>query len=193
MKYPDDKKQEVESIELDINIQWNKAYKEAYSMFYYLIWNGQEDIVIFFQDISFTEMINSNKYLKEKKEFPQYNIYLFRSSRITFDNIIIDGCVYVANCAIDAIGYFHIINTLCMTHNLIFVNFLTLYCNYLKKMKQENLTFKLVDMKDNIIDFDEAVKQAFVSNETSYKILWRPIINENHKIIAIGEYIDNTK
>ncbi|ETO04974.1 hypothetical protein RFI_32419, partial [Reticulomyxa filosa] len=99
------------------------------------------------------------------------------------------------------------------TSKSIIMNALTLeeliykiYCScldlqHLKKMKQENLTFELVDMKDNIIDSDEAVKQAFVSDETSYKILWRPIINENHKIIknplvvmiAISEYIDNTK
>ncbi|ETO04601.1 hypothetical protein RFI_32795 [Reticulomyxa filosa] len=123
IKYLDDKKQEIESIELDKNIQWNNANKEAYSMFCNLSWNGRGVVIVstdlsqfakpndrwFFQDIPFTKMINSNKYLKKKKEeFPPYTIYLFRSSHITFDNITIDGCVYVANCTIDAIGHFHI-------------------------------------------------------------------------------------
>ncbi|ETO12886.1 hypothetical protein RFI_24489 [Reticulomyxa filosa] len=53
---------------------------------------------------------------------------------------------------------------------------------HFQKMKQENLTFEIVDMRDNIIDSDEAVKQAFMMGEPSFKIRWRSlqqsIINE---------------
>ncbi|ETO07141.1 hypothetical protein RFI_30251, partial [Reticulomyxa filosa] len=115
--------EEAEPIEWDKNKQWNKANKEALSMYGGLVQDGLGGVVIistnlsqfakpndrwFFQDIPFTKMINSNKYLKEKKECPPYTIYLFRSNRFIFDNITIDGCVYVANCVIDVIGHFHI-------------------------------------------------------------------------------------
>ncbi|ETO00696.1 hypothetical protein RFI_36744, partial [Reticulomyxa filosa] len=84
-----------------------------------------------------------------------------------------------------------------------------IYCclslQYFQKIKQENLTFEIFDINDNIIDSDEAVKQSFMMKEPSFKMLWRSlqqsIINEKHKIIknalvvmiGISEYIDNTK
>ncbi|ETO07241.1 caspase-8, partial [Reticulomyxa filosa] len=80
-----------------------------------------------------------------------------------------------------------------------------IYCclslHYFRKMKQENLTFEIFDINDNIINSDEAVKQSFMMKEPSFKILWRSIINEKHKIIknvlvvmiGISEYTDNTK
>ncbi|ETO01151.1 hypothetical protein RFI_36289, partial [Reticulomyxa filosa] len=83
-----------------------------------------------------------------------------------------------------------------------------IYCclslQYFRKMKQENLTFEIVDINDNIIDSDEAVKQSFMMKEASVKILWRSLkqsIIEKHKIIknalvvmiGISEYMDNKK
>ncbi|ETO10739.1 hypothetical protein RFI_26638 [Reticulomyxa filosa] len=68
-----------------------------------------------------------------------------------------------------------------------------------------NLTFELADMKNNIIDSDDAVKQVFMMKEPSFKIRWKslqqPIISEKHKIIknalvamiGISKYVDNTK
>ncbi|ETO02493.1 hypothetical protein RFI_34937, partial [Reticulomyxa filosa] len=70
-----------------------------------------------------------------------------------------------------------------------------------KKMQQENFTFELADMKDNIINSDEAVQQSFAMDEPSFKILWKLIVNGKYKtiknavvvMITISEYIDNTK
>ncbi|ETO33981.1 hypothetical protein RFI_03115, partial [Reticulomyxa filosa] len=70
-----------------------------------------------------------------------------------------------------------------------------------KKMQQENWAFDLVDMSDNIINSDKAVRQSFMTEKPSFKILWKLIVNGKHKIIknalvvmiAISEYIDDTK
>ncbi|ETO07240.1 hypothetical protein RFI_30152, partial [Reticulomyxa filosa] len=82
------------------------------------------------------------------------------------------------------------------------------YClslQYFRKMKQENLTFEIVDINDNIIDSDEAVKQSFMVKEASFKILWKSlqqsIILEKQKIIknalvvmiGISEYMNSNK
>ncbi|ETO04902.1 hypothetical protein RFI_32494, partial [Reticulomyxa filosa] len=111
-------------------------------------------------------------------------------------NIQLGTCVMVGETSKSII-----LNDLTLEELIYKIHYSCLDLQHFKKMKQENLTFELVDMKENIIDSDEAVKQTFVSNENSYKILWRPIINEKHKIIknplvvmiAISEYIDNTK
>ncbi|ETN98240.1 hypothetical protein RFI_39270 [Reticulomyxa filosa] len=74
----------------------------------------------------------------------------------------------------------------------------------LQKMRNENLKLELADMKDNMIESDEAVKKEFESNEPSFKVIWttfQPIIIGKTKtiknalviMIAISEYTDNKK
>ncbi|ETO01764.1 hypothetical protein RFI_35675, partial [Reticulomyxa filosa] len=123
MKHPNDEKQDVKNIELDQNKPWNEANKTAHTIVKQMIEKKQKGIVIvstnldefaksndrwFFQGIDFSMMINSNKYMKEKKVISPYVVYSFHSKNITFNNITIDGCVYVIDCIIDGIGHFHI-------------------------------------------------------------------------------------
>ncbi|ETO22535.1 caspase-3 [Reticulomyxa filosa] len=72
-----------------------------------------------------------------------------------------------------------------------------------QKMRNDNLKIELTDMKDNIIESDEAVKKEFESNEPTFKIIWtscqQPVILGKTKtiknafviIIAISEYGNN--
>ncbi|ETO06037.1 hypothetical protein RFI_31359, partial [Reticulomyxa filosa] len=102
---------------------WNEANKIAHTIVEQMVKKNQSGIVVvsinldqlarpndrwFFQNIPFTMMINSHKYMKEKKVIPPYTVYSFHSKNITFDNIIIDGCVYAIDCVINGIGHFHI-------------------------------------------------------------------------------------
>ncbi|ETO16671.1 hypothetical protein RFI_20668, partial [Reticulomyxa filosa] len=72
-----------------------------------------------------------------------------------------------------------------------------------QKINNENLKLQLVDMKNNIIESNEAVKKEFESNEPTFKIVWisfqQPAIFGKTKtiknalviLIAISEYEDN--
>ncbi|ETN97924.1 hypothetical protein RFI_39601, partial [Reticulomyxa filosa] len=86
-KYPDDEKQDIKNIELYQNKPWIKANKTAHTIVEQMIRKKQKGIVIvstnldqfaksndrwFFQDIDFSMMINSNKYMKEKKVISPY-------------------------------------------------------------------------------------------------------------------------
>ncbi|ETO34317.1 hypothetical protein RFI_02778, partial [Reticulomyxa filosa] len=123
MKYPNDEKRDIENIELDQNKPWNEANKVAHTIVEQMVEKKRNGIVIvstsldqlarpndrwFFQNIPFTMMINSHKYMKEKKVISPYVVYSFHSENITFDNVTIDGCVYVIDCVINGIGHFHI-------------------------------------------------------------------------------------
>ncbi|ETO00320.1 hypothetical protein RFI_37127, partial [Reticulomyxa filosa] len=58
--------------------------------------------------IPFSTMINSNEYMKKKLTIEPYSICSFHSQNIVFDDITINGCVYVVDCIIDEIGNYHI-------------------------------------------------------------------------------------
>ncbi|ETO36336.1 hypothetical protein RFI_00725 [Reticulomyxa filosa] len=122
MKYPDVETQNIKTIELDQNKPWIEANKRALRIVNEMIEERQKGIVIVsinldqfaksndqknFQDIHFSMMINSKQYMKKKIISP-YTVYSFHSKNIKFDNITIDGCVYVIDCMIDGIGHFHI-------------------------------------------------------------------------------------
>ncbi|ETN98861.1 hypothetical protein RFI_38626, partial [Reticulomyxa filosa] len=49
-------------------------------------------------------MINSDEYMKQKLIIGPYSICSLHSKNIIFDDITIDGCVYVVDCIIDGIG-----------------------------------------------------------------------------------------
>ncbi|ETO07859.1 hypothetical protein RFI_29531, partial [Reticulomyxa filosa] len=69
----------------------------------------------------------------------------------------------------------------------------------LQKIKNENAKFKLFNMKNNMIESDEAVRKEFENAEPSFQLLWTPeIIGKTKTIknalvvmIGISEYIDN--
>ncbi|ETO22987.1 hypothetical protein RFI_14200, partial [Reticulomyxa filosa] len=60
-------------------------------------------------------MINSIQYMKKKLIIVPYSVCSFHSKNITFDNITINGCVYVIGCTIDGIGKCHITQQLIHT------------------------------------------------------------------------------
>ncbi|ETO00467.1 hypothetical protein RFI_36977, partial [Reticulomyxa filosa] len=62
-------------------------------------------------NIPFSMVITSNKYMKKKLIIGQYSISLFHSK-----NIIFDGCVYVVNCIMNGFGNYHIIQQLISTN-----------------------------------------------------------------------------
>ncbi|ETO25639.1 hypothetical protein RFI_11496 [Reticulomyxa filosa] len=76
---------------------------------------------------------------------------------------------------------------------------------HFQKMRDKHLKLELINMKDNIIESDEAVKREFENNEPTFKILWNPlqqplVIGKTKAIknalvvmIAISEYEDNNK
>ncbi|ETO27197.1 hypothetical protein RFI_09935 [Reticulomyxa filosa] len=70
---------------------------------------------LFWQDIPFTMMINSNEYMKKKITIGEYSICSFHSKKIKLDDITIDGCVYAVDCVIDGIGNCHITQQLIHT------------------------------------------------------------------------------
>ncbi|ETO33887.1 hypothetical protein RFI_03209, partial [Reticulomyxa filosa] len=119
----DEEKQDIENIELDQNKPWNEANMVAHTLIEEMIEEAEKGIVIvstsfnqfarpndrwFFQHVPFTMMINQDKYIRNKREVPPYVVYAFCSENITFDNVIIDGCVYVVDCVIDGTDYVHI-------------------------------------------------------------------------------------
>ncbi|ETO10615.1 hypothetical protein RFI_26762, partial [Reticulomyxa filosa] len=107
-------------IEVDESNEWNEANRKAHEMMNEMINNKQQGIAVVAknldelakssnqiyqqQNIPFSMMINSNKYMKKKLIIGQYSICSFHSKKITFDNITIDGCVYAIDCVIDGIG-----------------------------------------------------------------------------------------
>ncbi|ETO12887.1 hypothetical protein RFI_24490 [Reticulomyxa filosa] len=123
MKSFGDKEQDVKNIELEQDKPWNEANKTAMTIVDQMTAKKQKGIVIvstnldqfakpnnklFFQDVPFTMMINSNQYMKKKKVIPPYTIYSFHSKNIIFDNITINGCVYAVDCIIDGTDDCHI-------------------------------------------------------------------------------------
>ncbi|ETO33387.1 hypothetical protein RFI_03719 [Reticulomyxa filosa] len=121
------------------NKLWIKANKEAHEMVNEMINNKQQGIIVIAinidqlaksnnqlsqQNISFSMMINSNQYMKKKLIIGQYSICSFHSKNIIFDNITIDGCVYVVDCIIDTIGNCDI------TQQLIHTNDSVIRCHF---------------------------------------------------------------
>ncbi|ETO03193.1 hypothetical protein RFI_34217, partial [Reticulomyxa filosa] len=74
--------------------------------------------------MNFSMMINSKEYMKKKLIIGKYSICLFNSNKITFDNITIDGCVYVIDCIIYGIGNCNI------TQQLIHTNKSVIQCSF---------------------------------------------------------------
>ncbi|ETO32983.1 hypothetical protein RFI_04124 [Reticulomyxa filosa] len=74
---------------------------------------------------------------------------------------------------------------------------------HFQKINNENLKLQLIDIKNNIIESDEAMKKEFESNEPTFKITWisfqqpaalgkiKTIKNPLVILIAISEYDDN--
>ncbi|ETO26590.1 hypothetical protein RFI_10549 [Reticulomyxa filosa] len=72
-----------------------------------------------------------------------------------------------------------------------------------QKINKENLKLQLVDMKNDIIESDEAVKKEFENDEPTFKVIWtsfqQPVMLGRTKtikdalviMIAISEYDDN--
>ncbi|ETO09930.1 hypothetical protein RFI_27447, partial [Reticulomyxa filosa] len=121
--------------EIDKNNSWNKANEQAHKMVNEMINNKQQGIVVVAtnieqliksndklyqqQNIPFSMMINSNEYMKKKLIIGPYSVSSFYSKNITFDNIIIDGSVYVVDCIIDGFGNCHITQQLITTNQSI--------------------------------------------------------------------------
>ncbi|ETO11705.1 hypothetical protein RFI_25669, partial [Reticulomyxa filosa] len=120
--------------EIDKDHSWNKANNKAHKMVNEMINTKQQGIVVvatnldkleksnhrLSQDnIPFSMMINSNQYMKQKLIIGPYAISSFYSKNITFDNITIDGSVYVVDCTIDGFGNCHITQQLIPTNQSI--------------------------------------------------------------------------
>ncbi|ETO32440.1 hypothetical protein RFI_04677, partial [Reticulomyxa filosa] len=172
MKYPNDEKREIENIELDQNKPWNEANKTAHTIVEQMVKKKQKGIVVvstnldqlarpngrwFFQNIPFTMMINSDKYMKEKKVIPPYVVYSFHSKNITFDNVTIDGCVYVIDCVINGSGHFHITQHLIHTsQSVIRYNFQRHVFTVSLPIDSNKLMKSGIDLYE-ISNFDEAI------------------------------------
>ncbi|ETO36139.1 hypothetical protein RFI_00922 [Reticulomyxa filosa] len=177
-KYPeqkqDDEKLEVnnknEDVELKQNKEWNEANKIAYNMIKAMIEKKQKGIVVvtvnldavaksndrrFWQDVPFTMMINSTQYMKKKIVVSPYTVYLFHSKSVIFDNITIDGYVYVIDCTINGIGDCHITQQLIHTkQSIIRYTFKQLSCTDCWPMD----TIKSGVTLYNKSNFDEAIR-----------------------------------
>ncbi|ETN97801.1 hypothetical protein RFI_39725, partial [Reticulomyxa filosa] len=127
------------SIEMNQNHPWNKANKKAHEIVNQMINEKQQGIIVistnidqfaksnnkkFWQEVPFSMMINSKEYLKQKIIIGKYSICLFCSKKITFDDITIDGCVYVVDCVIRGIGNCYI------TQQLIHTNKSVIQCSF---------------------------------------------------------------
>ncbi|ETO10332.1 hypothetical protein RFI_27043 [Reticulomyxa filosa] len=120
----------IANAEMDQNPLWNQANKKAYEIVNEMINHKQQGIVVvatnidqfarpndkwFWQEIPFTMMINSIEYMKKKIIIGPYSVYSFHSKKIIFDDITIDGCVYVVDSIIDGFGNCHITQQLVHT------------------------------------------------------------------------------
>ncbi|ETO33459.1 hypothetical protein RFI_03648 [Reticulomyxa filosa] len=92
------------NIEIDQDLLWNEANKKAHEMVNEMINKKKQGIVVVAKNDN--ELGKSNEQLSLQNmpfqlTLGQYSIY---SKKIIFDNITIDGCIYVVDCIIDAIG-----------------------------------------------------------------------------------------
>ncbi|ETO24715.1 MEK1 interacting protein 1 [Reticulomyxa filosa] len=118
--------------------EWNEANKKARGMVEEMIDKKQKGIVVVATNIDqlakankqqqsqkdvvffFTMMINSAQYMKNKLVISPYTVYLFHSNVITFDDITIDGCVYVIDCRVNGIENCHITQQVIYTEEACF-------------------------------------------------------------------------
>ncbi|ETO13913.1 hypothetical protein RFI_23453 [Reticulomyxa filosa] len=98
----DETKNEI--TEFDENKEWTKANIIAHNMVNEMMDKKQKELLLFWEDVPFSMMINSNQFMKNKIIISPYFIYSFHSKNIIFDDIIIDGCVYAVDCVINGIG-----------------------------------------------------------------------------------------
>ncbi|ETO07888.1 hypothetical protein RFI_29501 [Reticulomyxa filosa] len=145
-EYDEQKQSTNECDELDQLTEWIEANKLAHELIREMITNEQKGIIVvatnidqlekpndgqFEQDIPFTMMINSSEYMKDKIEILPYTVYSFHSETIVFDNVTIDGCVYVIDCVLNGIGECHVTHFLVQTAQSAINYEFNPYVNYL--------------------------------------------------------------
>ncbi|ETN97802.1 hypothetical protein RFI_39724, partial [Reticulomyxa filosa] len=112
------------SIEMNQNHPWNKANKKAHEIVNQMINEKQQGIIVISTNIDQFAKSNNKKFWQEKIIIGKYSICLFCSKKITFDDITIDGCVYVVDCVIRGIGNCYI------TQQLIHTNKSVIQCSF---------------------------------------------------------------
>ncbi|ETO00104.1 hypothetical protein RFI_37355, partial [Reticulomyxa filosa] len=170
----DNEKQDDDFKDSDIELEqkeWNEAIKAAHTIVEDMIENEEKGIVVVasnldqmannqqsHEDTYFIMMLNSDQYMKKQIVIEPYKICSFHSKSITFDNITIDGCVYVVDCTIYGIENCHITRYLIHTEqSVINYNFDSSLCTALWPIDTNHLVnLGISSCKE--LNFDKAIQ-----------------------------------